>query len=127
MKTYHLGHSRGIKLTRWTIADTYSDFIEGSRETISVHIRKELAQRAARFMEPATPLAVIEPAPGVLPDYFCVANFVSYSPAHSDDDMSGSHLYVCWFINDTSKSLDEIIESILPLIDWNLSEDFDLF
>jgi hypothetical protein len=46
---------------------------------------------------------------------------------HNADPDFNSRLYVCWFMADTARSLDEIIDRILPHVDWEgLAEDYDI-
>ena len=127
MSEYKLPDGRRIHLVRWSMVGTYSGVLEGSKKTASRHFREDIPAQAARLMPHAGPLAVIGPSNEELPDWFCVAHFSSYSAAHTDDPDSGSSLYVCWFIEDTASSLDDVVTSILSKIDWNLAEDHDLF
>jgi len=128
MWDFRLPSGRSIGIKRWIMVGTYSGQYEGSRHEVSLYIRKEISERVKRILAPGDPLAIIEPPKGVLPPWFCVAQLESPDSAHSPDPDYFSGLYVCWFMEDTSRNLDEIIESIMPLIDWDgLAEDYPMF
>jgi NADH:ubiquinone oxidoreductase subunit D len=106
---------------------TYSGVLEGDRISASPFIRKHLTEMAARIMPPGYPLAVVEPPKGELPQWLCISEFESSYGVHNTGPDFNSLLYVCWLMEDTARSLDEIIESILPQIDWErLAEDYDI-
>ena len=127
MSDYQLPNGRKIYLIRWNMVGTYSGQLEGSKEDVSQYIREELPERAARILQPGHPLAVVEPPKGELPSWFCVAELESTSSVHNTGPDFFSRLYVCWFMGDTARSLDEVIESIIPQIDWEgLAEDYDI-
>jgi hypothetical protein len=127
MGDYRLSNGRKIELVRWNMDGTYSGQLEGSKEDASQYIREELPERAARILPPGYPLAVVKPPKGELPRWFCVAELESHGSVHSIEPDFFSRLYVCWFMENTAKSLDEVIESILPQIDWEgLAEDYDI-
>jgi hypothetical protein len=106
---------------------TYSGFLEGSLEVMSKFVLEHLSERAAEILPPATPLAVVKPPPGPLPEWMCVAALGSLRGVHHSDPDFRSFLYACWFMKDTSASLDAIIESILPYLDWEqIAEDYDV-
>jgi hypothetical protein len=106
---------------------TYSDVLEGDRISASLYIRKDLSERAARILPPGHPLAIVEPPKGELPGWLCIAELESPRGVHNTEPDFNSRLYVCWFLEDTARSLDEVIESILPQIDWEgLAEDYDI-
>jgi hypothetical protein len=106
---------------------TYSGVLEGDRISASLYIRKDLSERAARILPPGHPLAVVEPPKGELPDWFCVAELESPNSVQNTGPDFQSRLYVCWFMENTARSLDEVIEAILPQIDWEgLAEDYDI-
>ena len=127
MSDYHLTNGRKISLVRWNMIGTYSGILEGSTEGASQYIREELPEMAARILPPGHPLAVVEPPKGELPGWFCVAELESTNSVHNTGPDFFSRLYVCWFMEDIARSLDEVIRSILPQIDWDgLVEDYDI-
>jgi hypothetical protein len=127
MGDYYLPNGRKISLVRWNMIGTYSGILEGSKEGASQSIREELPEFAARTLPPGHPLAVIRSPFGELPDWFCVAELESTNSVHNTGPDFFSRLYVCWFMGDTARSLDKVIESILPQIDWEgLAEDYDI-
>jgi hypothetical protein len=106
---------------------TYSGVLEGDRISASPFIRENLTEMAARILPPGHPLAVVEPLIGELPQWLCVAELESPNSVHNTGPDFQSRLYVCWFMGNTARSLDEVIESILPQIDWEgLAEDYDI-
>jgi hypothetical protein len=126
MGDYCLPNGRIIELVRWNMVGTYSGVLEGDRKSTSPYIREDLNERAARILPPGHPLAVVEPPKGELPRWLCVAEFNSQVSVHKTGQDFFSRLYVCWFMEDTAKSLDGVIKSIIPQIDWeNLAEDYD--
>jgi len=127
MSNYHLPNGREIDLVRWNIVGTYSGILEGSKEYASQVVRENLPEMVTQIMPPGHPLAVIGPPIGELPRWLCIAELESLSGVHNTDADFNSRLYVCWFMEDTARRLDEAIESILPLIDWEkLAEDYDI-
>ncbi len=124
---YRLSSGREIFLVRWIIVGTYSGFLEGSQETASRHIIKNISEQADRLLPPARPLAVVLPKKTeVLPQWMCVAELESHEAVHHKDGDYFSRLQVCWFMDDTARSLDSMIESVLPHLDWDqVAEDYD--
>jgi hypothetical protein len=114
-------------LVRWSMVGTYSGILEGSKGSASRFILDELADRAERVLPPGRPLAVVGPPTGELPEWLCIAQFESYRAVRSADVDFCSRLYVCWFMDNTARPLDEIVEAVLPHVDWErLAEDYDL-
>lgn len=127
MGVHHLPNGREVSLVRWTMIETYSGFLEGTKERASQAIRDRLAERVAALLPPGHPLAVVGPPQGELPQWLCVAEFESPSGVHNTDQDYNSRLFVCWFMADTSSCLDEIVKSILPHVDWGrLAEDYNM-
>ena len=127
MGDYRLSNGRTISIVRWNMVGTYSGVLEGDRISASPYIREEVTENAARILPPGHPLAVVEPPKGELPPWFCVAELESTNSVHNTGPDFFSRLYVCWFMGDTARSLDEVIESILPQIDWEgLAEDYNI-
>jgi hypothetical protein len=127
MGDYQLPNGRKISLVRWNIVGTYSGFLEGDRISASSFIRKDLSEIVTKILPPGHPLAVAEPPNGELPQWMCVAEFESSVSVHNAGPDFNSRLFVCWFMEDTARSLDEEIESIILQIDWEkLAEDYDI-
>ena len=106
---------------------TYAGVLEGTKKVASQYIREDLPRMVSNIMPPGQPLAIIEPPVDELPDWLCVAKLESYLSVHNNGPDFNSRLYVCWFLEDTTRSLDEIIESVIPQIEWeNFSEDYDM-
>ena len=127
MSDYHLSNERKISLVRWNMVGTYSGFLEGDKKSASHFFLENLPERAARILPPGHPLSIVESPNSELPDWFCVAEFESPYGVHNTEPDVNSRLYVCWFMKDTARSLDEVIESILPHIDWaKLAEDYNI-
>lgn len=127
MGNFHLPNGRKIGLVRWNMVGTYSGVLEGDRISASPFIRNNLTEMATRILPPGHPLAVVEPPKGELPQWLCVAELESPNSVHNTGPDFQSRLYVCWFMEDTARSLDGVIESILPQIDWErLAEDYDI-
>ena len=62
-----------------------------------------------------------------LPGWLCVAEMNSQRGAQQTDADYNSRLYVCWFAESTAKSIDAMLEAILPHLDWeNVAEDYDI-
>lgn len=127
MGDFQLHNGRKISLVRCNMVGTYSGFLEGDRLSTSSFIRKNLIEMAAKILPPGHPLAVVEPYEDELPRWLCVAELESPVGVHNKEPDFNSRLYVCWFMDDTAKSLDEEIEAFLPQIDWEmLAEDYDI-
>jgi hypothetical protein len=69
--------------------------------------------RAAEMLPPGRPPAVVEPSKGQLPQWMCMAELESRRGVHDTDPDLDLRLYVCCFMADTARSLDEVIASIL--------------
>jgi len=127
MGLHRLPNGREVFLVRLKMIGTYSGVVEGSAKTASQHIRKHLTIRAVEMLPPGRPLAIIGPPEGELPQWMCMAEFESKRGVHNTDPDFNSRLYVCWFMADTARSLDEVIASFLPQVDWErTAEDFDV-
>lgn len=127
MGNYLLPNGRKINLVRLNIVGTYVGVLEGDRLSASPYIRGDLNEKAARILPPSHPLVIIEPPNGELPKWMCVAELESPDSVHNTSPDFNSRLHVCWFMEDTARSLDEEIESILPRINWERSaEDYDI-
>jgi len=127
MAIYHLPNGRLVSLARFKMVGTYTGCLEGSVESISQYLRENLAERAAKELPPAFPLAMIPPPKGKLPRWMCVAELVSREAVQSTDPGYISGLYVCWFVENTSLSIDAMIESTLPHLNWEqTAEDYDM-
>lgn len=119
MFDYTLPSGRSVDLLCWIIEGTYAGVYEGSRETASQYIRESLHEKVSRILPPGKPLFVIEPPQGELPRWLCVAGFESMSGVLDHSDDTYSRLFVCWFMEDTGRSLDEVIEAVLKRVDWD--------
>lgn len=127
MFDYRLPNGRKVGLVRWNMVGTYADILEGDRISASPYIRKDLTNRAARILPPGHPLAVVEPPKGELPRWLCVAELESPVGVHNTEPDFNSRLYICWFMENTARSMDKVIDSILSHVDWErMAEDYDI-
>lgn len=127
MGQHRLPDGCAVSLVRFTMAGTYSGCLEGSASAASQAVRESLSERAADLLPPGRPLAVVGPPSGELPRWLCVAQLESRRAVHHTDPDYNSRLYVCWFMDDTTRSLDAVIDSILPHVDWDqVAEDYDI-
>jgi len=127
MGTHRLPNGREVYLVRFKMVGTYSGHFEGSAKTISQYVRETLPERAANVLAPARPLAVVPPPAGELPQWLCVAELESrHGVQHKDPDYN-SRLYACWFVEDTARGIDEMVEASLHHLDWeHAAEDYDI-
>jgi hypothetical protein len=122
-----LPSGREVSLSRFAITLTYAGALEGSPEMVSPHILEHLPVRAARMLSPARPLVIVPPARMPLPKWLCVAELDSCSGARHTDPDYNSRLYVCWFADDTTRSIDAMVEAVLPQLNWEqAAEDYDI-
>ena len=127
MDDYHLPNGRKIDLVRWNMVGTYSGVLEGSKKDASQVFHENLPEMAAKILPPGHPLVVVGPPKGEFPRWLCVAKLESPIGVHNTGPDFNSELYVCWFMGDTARSLDEVIESIILQIDWERqAEDYDI-
>jgi hypothetical protein len=127
MGRHRLPDGREVYLSRFSITPTYAGALGGGPEAASPHILQRLAEQAAEALAPAKPLVAV-PTPRVpLPGWLCVAELGSRKGARQTDPDYGSRLYVCWFAEDTARSIDAMVEAILPHLDWDwTAEDYDI-
>jgi hypothetical protein len=115
-----------VYLSRFAANPIYAGVLEGSAETASPHILAGLPERAAWMLSPAKLLVVVPPSRMPLPKWLCVAELGSPLGARQTDPDYSSWLYVCWFTEDTARSIDAMVEAVLPHLDWERSaEDYD--
>lgn len=127
MSVYNCINGRNVHLVGFRMLGTYSGMLEGSIEDASKYIRTNLNERVARLLPPNSPLVVVEPPQGELPQWICIGEFESNRGARNSDPDFNSQLNICWLMADTSRSLDEVIASILPYVDWEgNAKDYDL-
>ena len=127
MGAHRLPNGREVFLVRWKMVGAYSGYLEGSAKAVSQDIRKNLSERAAAMLPPGRPLTIVGSPEGELPQWLCVAELKSRRGVHTTDPNFNSGLYVCWFMADTARSLDEVIESIISQVDWEaLAEDYSI-
>ena len=128
MYDYEIAYGRLVGLKRMMIVDTYAGMYEGTMESASRYIRGELTERAARLLPPAKPIYVVDPGGAELPQWMVVAEFESSDGVHGDDADVCSRLTVCWFLENMSRRIDDMIWIVLKKVDWEkYAEDFDLF
>ena len=126
MSQFHLANGRNVNLSRFALASTYIGVMEGSPETASKYILEQISDYASRLLPPAQPLVVVPTSEMPLPRWLCVAKLGSEGTQLNDPDYR-SFLYVCWFTNDTVRSIDAMIEEILPYLDWEQNaQDYDI-
>jgi hypothetical protein len=127
MASYRLPSGRVVYLVRLKMVGTYSGCLEGTAKTNSERIRERLPERSAKELPPARPLAVVAPPTGELPAWLCVAELESRQGVHHTDPDYSSRLYACWFATDMDRSVNSMIEAILPHLNWEeLAEDYDI-
>lgn len=124
MSSFHLPHRRKIELMSFSIDATHEGILEGSPQSVTPHIlrlRQEDAQGKARvIIEPQKPYIK-------LPDWECLARFYSRNAARTTDPDYASRLEVIWWIADTNKTIDSLVEEILPFLEWETyAEDYDI-
>lgn len=126
MSRYRLANGREVTLSRFALASTYMGVMEGSPETASKYIMGQIAEEASRLLPPAKPLVVVPPSEMPLPKWMCVAALGSKGAQQNDPDYR-SHLSVCWFTDNTDRSIDAMLEEILPHLDWERNaQDYDI-
>ena len=127
MGRHRLQSGREVFLSRFAMAPTYAGVLEGTPETASPYILEWVAEDAARVLPPAAPLVVLPPPSMPLPGWLCVAELGSHRGARQTDPSYNSLLYVCWFADDTTQSIDALVESVLPHLDWEqAAADYDI-
>lgn len=127
MGQHVLTSGRVVSLVRFTMVGTYSGIMEGSLEAASQRVRETITEQAADLLPPCRPLVVIDPPLGELPQWICVAHLDSRSGVRHNDADYNSRLYACWFMDDTTQSLDAVLDSVVARIDWDgVAEDYDM-
>jgi len=122
-----LTDGRVVILKHFELRGTYSGQMEGSRASGSVRILESLPEFAARMLDGDGPVVVIPSPTMPLPDWLCLAELESDSAAKSDDPDMISRLRLCWFVTDTTRSVDSMVSAVLPFVDWEAqAEDFDI-
>lgn len=127
MSLYRLPSGRDVYLVQLKIVGIESGNLEGSARTNRQRTLERLPERAAEALPPARPLAVVPPPDGEFPEWLCVAELQSRQGVHHTDADYNSRLYACWFVADTDRSVNAMMESILPHLNWEeLAEDYDI-
>jgi hypothetical protein len=117
---------REVQVTRVLARGTYSGCLEGTPETLSPHIFNNLPDSVACDLSPGKPLIVIRPSELPLLPLLWVAELESHRGVRTDDPDYGSKLFVCWFTDDLSASILDMMRSLLPSLDWEANaEDYD--
>jgi hypothetical protein len=118
MAKFTLPCGREIFLSRFAIAPTYTGVLEGTPKTASPYILKLVADFAAQVLPPAVPLVVVPHTTMPLPGWLCVAELGCLRGARQSDPDYSSRLYVCWFTDSTSQSIDAMVEPTLCHLNW---------
>ncbi len=127
MGVHRLANGREVSLERLVLAPTYAGLLAGSPERATPGILEGAAERAASLLSPADPLTVVFDGRSPLPEWFCVAKLHSRRGALTNDSDYSSRLFVCWFTDNTTQSIDTMIEALLPHLDWeNEADDYDM-
>lgn len=111
--------SRKLILTRFDLQRTYQGHLEGSPESISHFIMIDLERRQKRTASTETGFAFIRPKVFPIPCYRFQATLESPCPTSTGDSGDWSRLQVCWFSNETGRSIDEMVFSALTKINWD--------
>ena len=129
MYTLSSGHT--VYLIRLSARLTYRGLISGTTQRASDHIRQTLASEVAEQMPPGKPLVIIDEGNEELPGFIWTAEFQSDDGVKDDeydednDWDTGSRLFVCWFSEGISDTLNANLQAMLESIDWeNNAENF---
>ncbi len=126
MGLYRLPTGRELYLVRLAMEGTYAGQMEGTPETVSPTLWPATTDRASLLLPPGKPL-IVAPTRLPLPRWLWVAELGSQRGSRTDDPDYSSRLCVCWYTSDSAFSVDQMIESLLPHLDWErMAEDYDV-
>ena len=129
MSEYKTAKGRVVYLSEVSISSTYAGQREGSPETISRHILKDLSARLKEMVPGDIPVLSLSTGSFPLPPYLWIAKFSSRQGVKNIDPDFNSELAVCWFADGTAfdKSVNDIIVAQLARFDWDLhATDYDI-
>ena len=116
MKEFKTKDGFEVKLESFMIHDTYEGFMMGTKEIASERIKEKLEWKLEEFHLPNIEGTYINiPDIDVLPDWRVIAKLKSFKGVSEGDY---SCLMACWFIDDTSESMDKIVEIETKNIMW---------
>ncbi|HEV3079732.1 MAG TPA: hypothetical protein VGY66_08130 [Gemmataceae bacterium] len=126
-RRYRLPNGREVYLGRFAVEATYSGLIEGSLEQGSRMILRGLAETAAKSLGSDNPLVVVNPGVIPLPRYHLGARLFSTTGVKISHPNYKSRLFVSWFVDSLASTIDALVESVLPKVDWEANAaDYDI-
>lgn len=98
---------------RWT----YTGYLAGSRQKMSVQIRQEARAEVVRLMGDCQAVVVLDHGEAVLPDYLCMVRLVGAPPAVAPGADYGE-LLLCFYAQELTARPKELIKAALGSFDW---------
>lgn len=113
-----------FKVSRFAVQPTYMGFLEGTVSGINQMLQRKLARVVAaslaldHFAHPPLYIPEID-RNRVLPGFLCMALLEAASFDTGDDFGAYSMCGVCWFVDDLTPSISELISKGVKRFDWN--------
>ncbi len=123
--TLSSGHA--VVLMRLVLNQTYGGLLEGTLETASRYIRRNLQERTRQAFPYVEGVAIVDDGGGTLPHLQWMALFECGKPVRTDHPDYASRLVVCWFTNRLPADMKTMLEHVLAHLEWDaLAEDYDI-
>ena len=129
MSKFTTAIGRVIHLSTLSISGTYEGYFEGSPETISRYVLKDLTTRNARSSSGRDLVLTLPTDVFPLPPFIWTAKLTSPNGVKNTDPDFYSELTVRWFADSRAfdETINEIVASKLTLFDWDqYATDIDM-
>ncbi len=124
--SFRLKEGRTVRLKALHVSGTYAGVLEGAPRHIHKFVLPRVPREVEEHMPPGKPLIIL-PAVLPLPSWKIVAHLESRSGARTDDPDMYSCLFICWFQQSLTGSLQGMLRKVLRSIDWEAhAENFDV-
>lgn len=124
--SFRLKEGRTVRFKALHVSGTYAGVLEGDPRHIHKFLLPGVPREVEGRMPPGKPLIIV-PAELPLPSWKLMAHLESRSGARTDDPDMHSFLYVCWFQQSLTGSLQSMLRKVLRSVDWEAhAENYDV-
>lgn len=124
---FEMPNGRDVALKSFRLDSTYAGVLEGSPEQAGEGTLKQLRKLVEKNATGAWPIVLIEPPTLPLPSYQVTIRMTSSRGVRQSDPDYSSQLQIIGFVDSVDHSISDIINSLLPQVDWEASAaDYDI-